>query len=305
MQRIAHLSDVHILDAQARRSGARYRLMTKFVGMGRSVDPRARAKKLSRALAAAKASGAEHFVISGDLTEIGDQTEFEHFAELLYEAKIAPEHLTLVPGNHDAYTANGWKRALEGPLAPYAKSSASAHQGETGKVVDRGNVVLLPIDSSCFQTMARAGGEFTREAARMVERRVWDPAFEGKAIVLVMHHSPFVHHKTPLMQWIDGLRGCTHVMDLLARHPRLQILHGHLHRVVDRIVGKVARSAERTGAHQSKARVFGAPAVCDDRDDGRPRVRLYHVERGYGTGAGAGVSNASFTLEAAGFCGGV
>lgn len=287
MHRIAHLSDVHILGAQPRRSTARYRLATRFVSMGRRIDPRARAKKLSRALASAKKSGAEHIVISGDLTEIGDATEFEHFAEILSDAKIPPEAITLVPGNHDAYTADGWRRALEGPLRPYAASSAS----EPGKVVDRGNVAFLPIDSSCFQTMARAGGEFTRDAARAVERRLWDPGLDGKALVLVLHHSPFVQHKTPLMHWIDGLRGCTQVVDLLARHPRLQLLHGHLHRVVDRLVGA------------ARARVFGASAVCDDKEDGQPRVRLYEVRRDEHLAEAAGV--AGFVLTAAGFCAGV
>src|SRR5690606_4954595 len=84
MARIAHLSDVHILDPRTRRSGPRYRFATKLVSLGRAIDPRLRARKLARALAAAKAKGADHIVISGDLTELGDPTEFEHFAEVLH-----------------------------------------------------------------------------------------------------------------------------------------------------------------------------------------------------------------------------
>src|ERR1041384_2137479 len=100
MFRIAHLSDVHILDRDTRKSGARYRLATKFVSLGRAIDPRARAKKLARSLAAAKARGVDHVVITGDLTELGDRAEFEHLSEVLHDARFPEGAITLVPGNH-------------------------------------------------------------------------------------------------------------------------------------------------------------------------------------------------------------
>ncbi len=272
MRRIAHLSDVHTLDPQTRRSGARYRFATKFVSLGRAIDPKSRARKLARALVAAKASGADHIVITGDLTEMGDATEFEHFANLLDDARIHEDAVTLVPGNHDAYTSGAaWRRALEGPLKRWASASAT----ETGKIVMRGNVAFLPIDTTCFQSLARSGGMFTPEAARAVRARVEDRALRDKTIVLVMHHPPFIHHKNPVAQWIDGLRGCTHVLDMLARHPHVQILHGHLHRVVDRI----AELRQNVLGVANRARIFGAPATVDDADDA-PRVRLYDIRDG-------------------------
>ncbi|MBX3186079.1 MAG: metallophosphoesterase [Labilithrix sp.] len=264
MRRIAHLSDVHMLDAQCRRrGGARYRFATKAVSLGRPVDPQARAKKLTRALRAAKASGADHVVITGDLTEVGDRAEFEHFADVLEDAKMPEGSVSLVPGNHDAYTSgSAWRRALEGPLHRFAAASAA----EPGKIVDRGPVAFLPIDTTCFQSILSSGGLFTPEAARAVTSRIDDPALRDKAIVVVMHHPPFDQHRNPIAQWIDGLRGCAHVLDILAKHPRVQILHGHMHRVVDRIV------------KLGKARIFGAPAIVDDGD--APRVRLYDVRDG-------------------------
>jgi 3',5'-cyclic AMP phosphodiesterase CpdA len=278
MARIAHLSDIHTLDPQLRRSSTRYRFATKFVSLGRPVDPRARAKKLLRGLAAAKASGADHFVITGDLTETGDASEFEHFANLLEEAGMPEDSVTLVPGNHDAYTTPAaWRRALEGPLKRYAGASAS----EPGKVIDRGPLALLPIDTSLFQSMVLAGGLFTRDAATAVQARIDDPALRNKSIVLVMHHPPFEEHNNPLAQWIVGLSGRAHLLEMLARHPRLQLLHGHLHRIVDRIVdlGKGVAGAA------SRARIFGAPATVDDGED-TPRVRLYDLRDGLLESAG-------------------
>jgi 3',5'-cyclic AMP phosphodiesterase CpdA len=195
MLRIAHLSDVHILDPHTRRSAARYRITARAVSLGRAVDPRGRARKLSRALAAAKASGAAHVVITGDLTELGDPNEFEHFASLLDEARMPEGSVTLVPGNHDAYTsADAWRKAMEGPLKRWSSGSAL----EAGKVVERGDAVFMPFDTSCFQSIARSGGMFTPDAANAVQSRLRDPAFADKAIVLVLHHPPFVMEKNAL-----------------------------------------------------------------------------------------------------------
>jgi 3',5'-cyclic AMP phosphodiesterase CpdA len=274
MRRVAHLSDVHILDRRApSRHQGRYRLATRFVSLGRAVDPGLRARRLAGALAVARAGGADHVVISGDLTEVGHDAEFEHFAEVLHAARLAPDTVTLVPGNHDAYTRpDGWRRALAGPLRAFAGASAT----EPGKVVDRGTVALLPVDTTCFQSITWSGGVFTRETAEALDRRLADPALRDKALVLVTHHPPFHPHRLPIVRWIDGLRGAARVLELLARHPRLQLLHGHLHRVMDRIL---ASSSDGAHAGRTPTRLFGASATCDDPDHAPP-VRFYDVEGG-------------------------
>lgn len=287
MFRIAHLSDVHVLDPGVHRSPTRYRVAARVVGLGRAIDPRSRATKLLRSLRSASQSGASHVVISGDLTELGSPAEFEHLAALLDEAKLPEGALTLVPGNHDAYTeASAWKRALEGPLKRWAGASA----GEPGKVVERGDVVFVPIDTSYFQPIGRSGGMFTPEAAQAIERRLRDPAFADRAVVLVLHHPP-VSQRSFVWRWIDGLRGVSHVLDLLARHPRVQLLHGHLHEVVDRSLPALAASLVPARLKESPSpfsairpldarstRIFGAPAVVED--ESAPRVRLYDLRDG-------------------------
>lgn len=296
--RIAHLSDVHILDRHTKTQAAGYRLATKLVSLGRAIDPRARARNLGRALAAAKAANANHVVISGDLTEVGESSEFELFAEVLADSGIEADAITLVPGNHDAYTRGGaFQRALEGPLRPYSRSSAG---WEAGRVVERDDVVFLPVDTSYFQAIAWAGGIFTRAMAEVIDERAQDPCFRHKAIVLVVHHPPFPPHRLPVLRWVDGLQGFAEVLGLMARHPRLQLLHGHLHRVLDRVVMQTSPNARHGGAvlatldqarHQrsslvglrptrSTTQVFGAPAICDDAGDGPPKIRLYDIKDG-------------------------
>jgi 3',5'-cyclic AMP phosphodiesterase CpdA len=258
--RIAHLSDVHLLETRPPVGGA-YTLRTRLVSYARTLDGQKRLANFRRALETARASGADHVVLSGDLTEMGSDAQFSVLAEILHDSGITPERITLVPGNHDAYTTvDGWARAMAGPLAAFAPSSAS---GAPGKVVDRGDVAFVPVDATRFQSITRAGGELTDATADALEARLADPALAKKAVVLVQHHPPF-GPKGRLSGWIDGLVGASRLASLVRQHASAHILHGHLHRIADYLVGG--------------ARALGAPAVVDD--EAEARVRLYELRGG-------------------------
>jgi 3',5'-cyclic AMP phosphodiesterase CpdA len=263
--RIAHLSDVHMLDeTRTDRSRARnYDLSTRFVSIGRPLDPVERRKKLSNGLQAARRAGARHFVLSGDLTEMGTKAQYEALAETLHESHIQPWRITLVPGNHDAYDSpTAWREALDGPLRPWAMSSAR----NPGAVVDIGYACILPVDVACHQAVTRSAGEISEATVEALEARAADFAFRDKPILVVQHHPPF-ERKTSILQWIDGLRGWARMMAFLERFPAVHVLHGHLHHAVSRVVGL------------GRERIFGAPAIVDDPID-RPRVRLYDAHGG-------------------------
>ena len=73
-----------------------------------------RARKVLRAIAAAKERGATHFVLAGDLTDFGTLPQFQVLAAILYEAQLDPDAVTLLPGNHDAYHApDAWQRGAQ------------------------------------------------------------------------------------------------------------------------------------------------------------------------------------------------
>jgi Icc protein len=253
-RKIAHLSDVHVLGTRAR---AALDLGTRFVSFGRKLDATERAAKLGRALAAAKAGGAGHFVLSGDLTETGTPEQFEALGELLHDARIDPDRVVLVPGNHDTYAApDAWARALAGPLSAFRRGAASEH----GKVVERDGATFFPLDVACHQHVTRSAGELSNDAADALERRLADPGTHGERRVVVLHHSPFPH-ASRAWQWIDGLRGAERLVSILARFPDVLVLHGHLHYAVARSVGP------------GGDRVFGATAVVDDK--ATPRVGFH------------------------------
>lgn len=276
-QRIAHISDVHLLDKRPS-----YGLRCRFVSIQRPLDALARAKRLLDALRLAVRSGAHHIVISGDLTEMGTATEFEHFAEVLHESKVPAHNVTLVPGNHDAYgSPDGWRKAIEGPLRAFASASAGPTPQALGRVVERGDLVLFPIDVTIHQTVARSSGELTAATVEALEARFADPSLRHKAKVVVQHHPPFGNSRSP-WHFIDGLGGYARMLGAMAKHPEVQLLHGHNHQITNRLVTLplVGESLRKVADHvRLLPRVFSASATVED-ELGRPRVRLFDVRDG-------------------------
>ncbi len=260
--RIAHLSDAHMLDPRPSRTRSGWSMRTRFLSIGRPLDAVGRRRKLQRSLDMAKRVGAQHFVLSGDLTEIGAPGEYETLAEVLHDSGIAPDRMTLVPGNHDLYSsADAWRWALAGPLAAFAATSA----GEPGKVIDVAGAALLPLDATFHQPVTRSAGWIPDLAIAAIERRASDPSFVNRPLIVVQHHPPFLR-KTSALHWLDGLIGARRMMAMLEAFRHLFVLHGHLHATVDRTLGC------------GVSRIRGATAVVDDKDE--TRVRVYDVRDG-------------------------
>jgi 3',5'-cyclic AMP phosphodiesterase CpdA len=261
-RRIAHLSDVHMLDARPSRARSGYSMGHRFLSFGRPLDATERQKKLARALSAARRVGADQVVISGDLTEIGSPGEFECLGEALHDSGIAPERITLVPGNHDLYTsADAWTLALDGPLAAFRATSAT----EPGRIIECAGVRFMPLDVARFQPLTRSAGWIEDATLDAVQRRAADPGLADRPLLVVQHHPPFVR-ATQAWQWVDGLIGAARLMSILETFRHLFVLHGHLHSAVNRVLGC------------GVARVLGATAIVDDKEG--PRVRLYDVRDG-------------------------
>ena len=261
---IAHLSDLHLLDRKSARPrnacGSLLERGMTSAGPAAALGPKVRLERLTAALGAARDAGAAHLVISGDLTASGSRAEMETLAQALHEARLDPDRVTLVPGNHDVDThREAWSLAMAGPLARFRRASAGAEP----KILERARVFLIPLDVTRQQSFPFAAGELTTLAADALERRVREVSGRGKPVVLAMHHSPF--SLTP-EGWnaLHGLRGAERIVDLLKRYPDLHVLHGHLREESDHSVDP------------RRPRVFSAAAVVDDHPR-HPRVRIYEA----------------------------
>jgi 3',5'-cyclic AMP phosphodiesterase CpdA len=237
-------------------------MRVRFLSFGRRLDALERRRKLDRAITAARRAGADYFIFSGDLTEYGNDSEYECLAEALCDARLSPDDVTLVPGNHDVYSsADAWKRAMEGPLKMFAAGSA----GAPGKIVERQDLSIMPVDCTRHQHVTRSGGELSDAWADALDHRLGDPLLAKKPLVVVQHHPPY--RRVPsAWDWIDGLKGSSRLMAGLANASHAFVMHGHLHYASTRTI------------QGGPARIFGAPAIVEDEETAR--VRMYEARDG-------------------------
>lgn len=224
MTRIAHLSDLHLLedDFRSRTGLARYRLAYLSTGVGLDVELRRR-----RALAAlmrADRLQVDHVLITGDLTEDGTLSQYESLADVLDESGIAPERITLVPGNHDAYSEPlAWQSALDGPLAAYRETSRE------GAVTVIGDAVIKPVSTVMdAQHFTRAAGVVRDEALNDIRQLAADRVTTNRTLIVAQHHAP-LGAANPLWNYFDGTMRASTMRDLLAELPELHVVHGHVH----------------------------------------------------------------------------
>lgn len=259
MTQLAHLSDLHLLEPRhLARSGAERRRLA-YLSAGRRHDAEDRRRRAVHALQAARRSGADHVLVTGDLTEDGIEAQFEVLAEVLHESGLPPSRVTLVPGNHDVYAgSDAFARALAGPLRAYAETSTP------GVPVVLRDAALLPMSTAISQPYHLSAGSIERPALESAAKFASDSKRGGRAVVVAMHHPP-QRRTNPLLQWIDGLRDHQAVGALLTEHDHVHVVHGHLHEAMDRGV--------RPGA---TPRIFGTEAVVN----GTTPVRFYHARHG-------------------------
>ncbi|WP_437680683.1 metallophosphoesterase family protein [Sorangium sp. So ce131] len=259
MTTIAHLTDLHLLEADhdRRRGAERWRL--RYLSFGRPIDAAERRGRALAALVEARRSGADHLVLTGDLTEDGAPAQFEVLAAVLAESGWAPEHVTLVPGNHDAYAGgDAWERALGGPLCPFAATSGP------GTTVALPGAIVTAVSTAIMQPVTRSAGAIAARELAHVAALAAETRRSGNALVLAQHHPP-LRHPIGAWQWLDGLINCAELMALLHEHDHLHVIHGHTHRENDAPV--------RAGA---PPRIFCAQALVD----GHAPLRFYRVRHG-------------------------
>ncbi|WP_437899765.1 metallophosphoesterase family protein [Sorangium sp. So ce124] len=258
MTTIAHLTDFHLLEADhdRRRGAERWRL--RYLSFGRPIDAAQRRRRTLAALVEAWRTGADHLVLTGDLTEDGTPAQFEVLAAVLAESGWDPARVTLVPGNHDAYTEGAWERALAGCLRPFAATSGQA------TAVALPGAVVAAVSTAMMQPVTRSAGAIAARELSWIASLAAETRRSGDALVLAQHHPP-LRHPIGAMQWLDGLINSAELMALLHEHDHLHVIHGHTHREHDAPV--------RSGA---PPRIFCAQALVD----GPSPLRLYRVRCG-------------------------
>jgi Icc protein len=171
-------------------------------------------------------------VVTGDLTLSAETREFERAADLL-KWWAAAGKLTVVPGNHDVWTADAvdtgrFLRAIGADGKGMRRPAPTYPQ-----VVPLGEVVLVALDSARFgeaphQTAGRLGAEQLRSARELCRQHQQ----AGKATVLAFHHHvvlPPERVASDVHVARMPLADADQVIRLVAELPVAAVLHGHRH----------------------------------------------------------------------------
>jgi 3',5'-cyclic AMP phosphodiesterase CpdA len=229
----------------------------------------------------------EHVVVTGDLTNLALEGEYE-LARDLFERELAldPTRVTIVPGNHDVYTRGAMaSRRFERYLAPYLQSdlpelAVDVGVGRFPVVKLRGPAAIIALSSAVPRAPLVAAGELGRPQIAALARVLAHVEVAKRVPVVALHH-PAVHGWSRLKAHVEGLRDSAALLAELRPLARGLVLHGHLHRRVQRAVATDSGQLMQVGAtsaslHHDEAERMAAFNLYDvTGGDAPPRVEAY------------------------------
>lgn len=267
--KIAHFSDLHLYCAEGvpfhrflnKRLTGWVNLRLHRGGIHKPAYVSAIAREIKRI-------GIDHVVITGDLTNLALEPEYE-LARKVLESELAldPARVTIIPGNHDIYTRGALlSRRFETYFGNYLHSDlpelAGANGGPFPVVKLRESAAIVALSSAVPRLPLASAGELGREQMLALARVLEHPDVAGRTVVLAMHH-PAVNSWSLAKRYIEGLRDAPALLDLLKPIERGLLLHGHLHRRIQRVIATRSGSVRQVGAtsaslhHEAMDRMAG------------------------------------------------
>jgi 3',5'-cyclic AMP phosphodiesterase CpdA len=253
--RIAHFSDLHLLALDGvparrflnKRLTGWVNLRLKRGSIHRAAYVRAIAREVRRL-------DIEHVVVTGDLTNLALEGEYALAREVLEEELgLEPYRVTVVPGNHDLYTRGALaSRRFERYFAAYLESDLPELAVDTGAgrfpvVKLRDEVAIIALSSAVPRPPLVAAGELGRDQIAALARVLAHREVARRIVVLALHH-PAVNGWSRLKRHIEGLRDAPALVGELRSVARGLVLHGHLHRRIQRSLDTGAGQLLQVGA---------------------------------------------------------
>ena len=184
---LAHLSDPHLppLPSARLRDLAGKRALG-YLNWTRNRHKYHRRDVLDALVADLKAQRPDHIAVTGDLVNLALETEFTPAAAWL-ESVGAPQHVTVIPGNHDAYV-RATKHRFAGTFADYLRGDAEAGVTSYPFVRRRGPLALIGLSSAVPTAPFMATGRLGRAQLDALDRILAQLSAEQAFRVLLVHH---------------------------------------------------------------------------------------------------------------------
>jgi 3',5'-cyclic AMP phosphodiesterase CpdA len=232
--RLAHLSDPHlnplprvrVLDLMGKRA-------TGYANWLRSRRHVHDMDLLDRVVADIAAEKVDHVAMTGDVAHIGLPAEF--LTAIRFMERLGPkEHVSFVPGNHDAYLPSSLA-ALSRDMAPWCRSDEGAEGYPWLKV--RCHVALIGLSSAVPTGPLMAWGRLGQEQIDKAEMLLRYAQKRGLKRVVLIHHPPH----------IGGAKAGRELKDAAAFEAMISeagaelVLHGHNHKTSLAWIGQGGR----------------------------------------------------------------
>ncbi|MBC8071649.1 MAG: metallophosphoesterase [Deltaproteobacteria bacterium] len=262
--RFVHVSDIHLLDL----SGVRpwhflNKRITGAVNLALKRRKQHDARIFDAAVAFAHALGAERLVVTGDLTNLALPSEFEHVRARLSAAGMP---VTVIPGNHDAYTRAAVREGLfERYLSCFMEGERA---GAPYPFVQRfDDVVLVGVSTGVVSLPLVATGLVGGAQLERLEQVLAQASAEKLARIVLIHHPPVAGVSKPRHDLLD----LAAFGEVIARQGAELILHGHEHRRIDSSLPGPSGDVPVHG--------IGSGTSCSQRPGREASLSLYEADR--------------------------
>jgi 3',5'-cyclic AMP phosphodiesterase CpdA len=279
--RLAHCSDLHLLS----HDGARWLELAnkRWIGAFNLLWNRSRHHHVAAfedMVADMNEQGIEHVLCTGDVTNLALRQEFEFAREKFDRLAAGTANVTVVPGNHDAYVAEGVPLFSE-LFGDYATTDpgwewVEDHRHDADDVLHwpivrvRGPLALIGLSTSRATPWFTAYGKIgTGQLHRLGQ--VLDRLKERDVVrVVAIHHPPagkYAHSR------IRGLRDHGELARVIAAHGADLIVHGHEHRdITEGLAGP-------SGTHVPVRGVVSG-TYLHNKPDKTARYRIFEIDGG-------------------------
>ncbi|MCE2484759.1 MAG: metallophosphoesterase [Desulfurellaceae bacterium] len=282
---LAHLSDLHV--TPVRFGCLPWRLNKQTIGWLKWRAQRRheyRPEILEALIADLHGQRPDHTVVTGDLTNLGLETELR--AALGWLERLGdPRQVTLIPGNHDAYTPAS-AASLQAHWRAYLGSDTSEADLLFPSLRRRGPVALLGVSSVGPTGLLSAAGRVEPDQQARLGRLL--QSLGQVCRVVLMHHPP-TRAGLPQRRRLHDAQALQRV---LAESGAELVLHGHTHtttltripvphRAAIPVVG--VRSASALGHKPRRSAQYHLYSLSPGQPDGVQislRIRAYDPTSG-------------------------
>lgn len=253
--RIAHISDLHVLSMDG-VSSMRFlnKRFTGYMNLKLKRQHVHRSHTVVALLREIRRQNPDHVVITGDLTNLALEPEFEAVREMLEkELGFDPSRVSVVPGNHDLYTRGAQRsQRFTRYLAPYVTSDlpdlcANIPLGPFPFVRLRDNVAFIGLSSAVPRLPLVAAGELGAMQQKALRDILANDEVKRRTHVFLLHHPP-KNPESLVKTALEGLWDADALTSMSNHLSRGLLLHGHLHRRIHREQATHGGSLDYVGA---------------------------------------------------------